>query len=102
MLSNKTKPARPLEPRRLNERMPPNSVNEAGAGRLFECSGERVIFGAVGAAQLADPGQVILRLIAVALFELPQPVILPGPHMVRVGLQCRLGPDLRDLVGAEL
>src|SRR6202035_649162 len=53
------------------ERMSPNSVNEAGACRLFQCCGERAIFSAISAAQFADPGQVILRLIAVALFELP-------------------------------
>src|ERR1700722_20447994 len=45
---------------------------------------------------------MVFCLIAVALFELPQPVILPGPHVVRVGLQRALVPDLRDLVVAEL
>src|SRR5260370_30234111 len=43
----------------------------------------RAIFLAAGAGQSGDPVQVILRRIAVALFDLPQPVILPGPHMVR-------------------
>src|SRR3984885_13675599 len=84
------------------ERRSPTSVNEAGTGRLFQRRGERAIFRAVGAAQFADPGQVVLRLITIALFELPQPVILPGPHMVRVGLERPLVPDLRDLVVAEL
>src|SRR6202051_4355132 len=45
---------------------------------------------------------MVFCLIAVALFRLPQPVILPSPHVVRVGLQRPLVPDLRDLVVAEL
>src|ERR1700680_2330670 len=45
---------------------------------------------------------MILRLVAVALFDLPQPVILPGAHMVRIGLERALVPDLRHLVVAEL
>src|SRR5882757_725953 len=45
---------------------------------------------------------MILRLIAVALFELPQAVILPGQHVVRIGLERALVPDLRQLVVAEL
>ena len=45
---------------------------------------------------------MILRLVAVALFDLPQPVILPGLDVVRVGLERALVPDLRDLVVAEL
>src|SRR6266550_6771431 len=44
---------------------------------------------------------MILRLIAVALLDLPQTVILPGQHMVRVGFQRALVPDLRELVLAE-
>src|SRR6266404_9032747 len=38
-----------------------SSVNQAGAGRLFERSGERAIFLAVGAGERGDPVQVILR-----------------------------------------
>ena len=79
-----------------------SSVNQAGAGRLFQRGGERAIFLAAGAGQRGDPVQMILRLIAVALFDLPQPVILPGLDVVRVGLQRALVPDLRDLVVAEL
>jgi hypothetical protein len=45
---------------------------------------------------------MIMRLVAIALFELPQAVILPGPDVVRIGLQCPLVPDLRQLVVAEL
>src|SRR5512140_3730180 len=45
---------------------------------------------------------MILRLVAVALFDLPQPVILPGLDVVGVGLERALVPDLRDLVVAEL
>src|SRR5260370_11991053 len=44
---------------------------------------------------------MILRLIAVALFDVPETVILPGQHMVRVGFQRALVPDLRELVVAE-
>src|ERR1700730_6453820 len=40
--------------------------------------------------------------MAIALFDLPQAVILPGLDVVRVGLQRALVPDLRDLVVAEL
>src|SRR5436190_7342706 len=45
---------------------------------------------------------MILRLIAVALLDLPQPVILPGLDVGGIGLQRALVPDLRDLVVAEL
>src|SRR5476649_1498152 len=45
---------------------------------------------------------MILRLFAVALLDLPQTVILPRQHMVRVGLQRAFVPDLRELVVAEL
>src|SRR5258706_6758291 len=79
-----------------------SSVNQAGAGRFFEGRGERAVFLAVGAGQSGDPVQVILRLIAVALLDLPQSVILPGLDVVRVGLQRALVPDLRDLVVTEL
>ena len=79
-----------------------NSVNEASAGRFFESCGERAIFLAVGAGQCGDPVQVVLRLLPVALFDLPQSVILPGLDVVRVRLQGALVPDLRDLVVAEL
>src|SRR6516162_3135066 len=44
---------------------------------------------------------MILRLITVAL-NLPQTVILPGQHMVRICFQGALVPDLRKLVVAEL
>ena len=49
-----------------------------------------------------DPVQVILRLLAVALFDLPQAVILPGLDVGGIGLQRALVPDLRHLVVAEL
>jgi len=45
---------------------------------------------------------VILRLFTIALFQLPQPVILPGLNVVRVGLERALVPDLRELVVPEL
>src|SRR5258706_2641951 len=77
-------------------------VTQAGAGRLFERSGERAIFLAVGAGERGDPVQAILRLIAVALLDLPQTIILPGLDVVRAGLQRALVPDLRDLVVTEL
>ena len=44
---------------------------------------------------------MINRLIAIALLDLPQAAILPGQHMVRIGLQRVLVPDLRELVVAE-
>src|SRR5712672_2811351 len=45
---------------------------------------------------------MIFCLIAVALFDLPQAVILPGQHMVGVSPERALVPDLRQLVVAEL
>src|SRR5581483_7464876 len=45
---------------------------------------------------------MILGGFAIALFELPQTVILPGADMVRVGLERTLVPHLRNLVVAEL
>src|SRR5580700_10569564 len=84
------------------EQAAPGSIYEAAAGRLFQGCCERAIFLAVGAGQCRDPAQMILRLVAVALFDLPQPVILPGLDVVGVGLQRALVPDLRDLVVAEL
>jgi hypothetical protein len=45
---------------------------------------------------------VVLRLVAITLFDLPQAVILPGLDVVRIGLERALVPDLRDLVVAEL
>ena len=45
---------------------------------------------------------MILRRITVALLDLPQAVILPGQHMLRVSLQRALVPDLRKPVVAEL
>src|SRR5947199_6657771 len=78
------------------------SVNETGARRFFKGGSEGLIFLGSRAADRGDPAQVILRLITVALFDLPQAVILPGLDVVRIGLQRALVPDLRDLVVAEL
>src|ERR1700688_74663 len=80
----------------------PASVNQTSARRLFEGGRERAVFLAVGAGQSGDPAQMILRLVAVTLFDLPQSVILPGLDVVRIRLQRALIPDLRDLVVAEL
>src|ERR1700733_15509430 len=105
MLPDKIKPAQPrgavpafsdLDRWRLK------SVDEAGAGRLRQRRGKRAVLGAVGARELGDLVQVIFRLFAVALFELPQAVVLPGPHVVGVGSERALIPDLRKLVVAEL
>src|SRR6476469_9798609 len=78
------------------------SINQSGARRFFQRGGERAIFFTFRAGELSDFVQVILRLIAVALFDLPQAVILPGLDVVRIGLERALVPDLRDLVVAEL
>src|ERR1700680_3588899 len=101
MLADKTKPAQPLRAAPV-ERASPNSVNEAGAGRLFKCRGERAVFPVFGAGKSRDPAQMILRLIAVTLFDLPQSVILPGLDVVGIGFESALVPHLRDLVVAEL
>ena len=45
---------------------------------------------------------MVRGLVAIALLDLPQSVILPGQHMVRVGLQRTLVPGLGQLVIAEL
>ena len=45
---------------------------------------------------------MILRLVAITLFDLPQAIILPRQHVVRIDLQRALVPDLRELVVAEL
>src|SRR3954471_9874808 len=77
-------------------------VNQPRAWRFFQRRGKRAIFLAAGAGEGCDPAQVILRRIAVALFDLPQAVILPGLDVVRIGLERALVPDLRNLVVAEL
>lgn len=64
--------------------------------------GQRLILGAVAARERFDLGEVVLRLFAVALFDLPQAVILPGADVVRIRLQCALIPDAGKLVVAEL
>src|SRR5882757_2141541 len=79
-----------------------NSVNQTGARRLFQRGGERAIFLTGGAGEGSDPVQMILRLVAIALLDLPQAVILPGLDVVRIGLERALVPDLRHLVVAEL
>src|ERR1700682_4515407 len=78
-----------------------NLVNEAGAPWLFERRGKGPILRAVGPANRGNPAQMILRLIAVALLDLPQTVILPGQHVVGICFQGALVPDLRELVVAE-
>ena len=85
MLSDKTKPAQPLKVAPA-EPVWSKSVNEAGARRLFQRRGERAVFFAAGAGQRGNPVQVILRGFAVALFNLPKPVILPGLDVVGIGL----------------
>jgi class 3 adenylate cyclase len=78
------------------------SINETGAEGLFQRVRQRPILRAVGSADRSDPAKMIRRLLAVALFDLPQTVIIPGQHMVRIRFQCPLVPDLRELVVAEL
>src|SRR5882724_11734151 len=91
-----------LRPRRLKPSENFCSVNQTRARRLFKCCSERAVFLACGAGEGSDPVQVVLRLFAVALFDLPQAVILPGLDVVRIGLERALVPDLRHLVVAEL
>src|ERR1700677_3523074 len=78
------------------------SINQTCAGRLFQRVRQRPILRAVGSADRSDPAKMILRLLAVALLDLPQTVIIPGQHVVRLRFQCPLVPDLRELVVAEL
>src|SRR4051812_29913368 len=77
-------------------------IDESRPGRLVECRGERAIFGAVGAGERGELVQVILRLFAVALLELPESIVLPGADVVGIVLQRELVIDLRRLVVAEL
>src|SRR3954465_14769238 len=77
-------------------------IDESRSGRLVERGGERTIFGAVGAGERGELVEVILRLLAVALLELPEAIILPGADVVRIVLQRKLVIDLRRLVVAEL
>src|SRR5260370_30602288 len=79
-----------------------DSIDQSRAGRLLQRGRERSILLAVGPADRGDPAQMILRLVAVALFDLPQAVILPRQHMVRIGFPRALVPDLAELVVAEL
>src|SRR5260370_17928607 len=79
MLADKTKPAQPLKVAPAEPAWP-KSVNEAGAGRLFKCCGERAVFLAVGAGQSRDPAQMILPLIPVTLFDPPQPTLTSHLH----------------------
>src|SRR3984885_13332919 len=78
------------------------SINETCAGRLFQRVRQGPIFRAVCSADRSDPAKMILRLLAVTPLDLPQTVIIPGQHMVRIRFQCPLVPDLRELVVAEL
>jgi hypothetical protein len=54
------------------------------------------------ARQRSRPFCIVFRLIAVALLNLPQAVILPRQYMVRIGFQRALVPDLREFGVAEL
>src|SRR4030095_15449686 len=78
------------------------SVNQPGSRRLFQGLSQRAVFLTCGARYRGNAAQMVLRLITIALFDLPQAVILPCPHMVRIGLERALVPDLRQLVVAEL
>src|ERR1700722_3114761 len=78
------------------------SINETYAEGLFQRVRQRSILRAVGSADRSDPAKMILRLLAVALLDLPQTVIIPGQHMVRIRFQCPFVPDLRELVVAKL
>src|ERR1700751_549362 len=79
-----------------------NLVDEAGAGWLLKCGRKRAIFGTIGAADRGDPAQMIFSLVAIALLDLPEAVIVPCQDMIRIGLQRALIPDLRELVVAQL
>jgi hypothetical protein len=54
------------------------------------------------ARQRSRPFCIVFRLIAVALLNLPQAVILPRQYVVRIGFQRALVPDLREFGVAEL
>ena len=63
-----------------------DSINQPGARWLLKRRRQRAIFLAGSSADLRDPRQVILRLIAVTLLDLPETIVLPRQHMVRIGL----------------
>src|SRR6266702_4300575 len=77
-------------------------INERSPGRLRQRRGQRFVLLAIRPANGGNPAEMIERLLTIALLELPQPIILPGQHVVRIGLQRALVPDLRLLVVAEL
>jgi hypothetical protein len=52
-----------------------SSVNQAFVWCLFQRGCQRPKFRAIGAANRGDPAQMVLRLIAVTLFDLPRAVI---------------------------
>ena len=54
------------------------------------------------ARQRCQPFCNFVRLIAVALLNLTQAVILPRQYMVRIDFQAALVPDLREFVVAGL
>src|SRR5216117_2036105 len=91
-----------IVPRDATIRRQSVSINQSRARRLLNSCRQGFIMLAVGSADLRDPAQMIERLFAIALLELPEAIILPGQHMVRIGLQRALVPDLRELIVAEL
>ena len=60
------------------------SVHEDGAGRFLQRFGQGPIFITIGAANRRDALQVIFGLIAIAPLDLPEAVVVPGQHMVRI------------------
>src|ERR1700743_2095623 len=80
----------------------PNSIDKTGARWLLKCGRKRAIFGTIGAADRCDPAQMKFCLVAVALLDLPEAVIVPRQDMVRIELQRTLIPDLRELMVAKL
>src|SRR6516165_7928207 len=78
----------------LPRRMAQSLVDEAGAGRLFQRLGQRPIFIAIGAANRGDPLEMVLRLFAVTLLDLPKTVIIPGQHMVWIRFERAFIPNL--------
>src|SRR5687767_9363085 len=70
--------------------------------RPFHAAFQILVLLALGAADQADLFQEVGGLELVALLDLPHAVILPGTHVLRIGRERALIPDLGKLIVAEL
>ena len=60
------------------------SIDERSASWLLQRFGQGPVLVAIGTTNLPDPTQVIFCLLAVALLDLPEAIIIPGQHMIGI------------------